>query len=161
MKIKHVINEVRLLINRIVLKIKFGKKLSLGKDFRVRKRFYCLIRGEGTIHIGNHVSFNNDCSINALGSIEIGDDVIFGEGVKIYDHNHSFRLKEGLIRCQPLNVGSVKIGNNCWIGSNVVILKGTTIGNGCVIGAGCVLNSKVPDNTVVRNKSENMFEAIF
>lgn len=101
---KNYLNEVRLLCVRSYLKLRFRGKISIGKNLRVRKRFYCLIR-KGRLEIGDNVSFNNDCSITVLGSVKIGDDTIFGESVKIYDHNHSFHKGEGLIRHQPIKAG--------------------------------------------------------
>lgn len=156
---KNYLNELRLGIKRFYLKAKYGERLSLGKDFRVRKRFNCLIR-KGKVIIGDHVSFNNDCSITALNSVKIGNDTIFGEGVKIYDHNHGFSKQAGLTRIQPMSLGEVIIGDNCWIGSNVILLKGAHIGDGCVIGAGCVISQTIPANTIVRNDQELLFEEI-
>lgn len=156
---KNYLNEARLGIIRTYLKLRFKGKIEFGADFRVRKRFYCLIR-KGKVVIGNHVSFNNDCSITALNSVRIGNDTIFGENVRIYDHNHSFHKGAGPIRLQPMSIGEVVIGNNCWIGSNVVLLKGADIGDGCVIGAGCSISVKVPANTLVRNNQSLSFEEI-
>lgn len=156
---KNYVNEVRLLCIRTYLKLRFRGKINIGNDFRVRKRFYCLIR-TGRVEIGDNVSFNNDCSITALGNVRIGNDTIFGEGVKIYDHNHGFHKDRGLIRLQPIKVGGVLVGNNCWIGSNVILLKGTDIGDNCVIGAGCIINGKVPDNSLVRQNSNFVIEEI-
>lgn len=153
------LNEMRLFLIRSCLKIRFGKRIELGKDFRCRKRFYCLIR-KGTVQIGDHVSFNNDCSITALNKVIIGSDTLFGEGVKIYDHNHRFRKQNGLIRLQDIKKGEVIIGRNCWICSNVVILPGANIGDGCVIGTGCVINGVIPSNTLVKGTQNLTFEEI-
>lgn len=156
---KNYINEFRLGCIRSYLKLRFGSRITIGRDLRVRKRFYCLIR-KGHVEIGDNVSFNNDCSITALNSVKIGNDTIFGECVKIYDHNHSFHREEGLIRLQPIKVGGVLVGNNCWIGSNVILLKGAEIGDGCVIGAGCIIDSKIPDNMLVRHRGNISMEPI-
>lgn len=142
------INELRLVLVRKKLSIRYKNKIYIGKDFRVRQRFNCLIRN-AVVSIGNNVSFNNDCSITALGEVIIGNDTIFGENVKIYDHNHTFHRDAGLIRSQPMSIGKVVIGNNCWIGSNVTILKGAYIGDNCVIGAGCTIKGKIPSGTLV------------
>ena len=156
---KNYANEIRLCLVRLILKARFGKKIELGKDFRTRKRFYCLIR-KGYLTIGDHVSFNNDCSITILNRVTIGENTIFGEGVKIYDHNHQFYKNEGLIRQQPMSIGEVKVGKNCWIGSNVVLLEGADIGDGCVIGAGCVIGEKVHENTLVKHRQTLSFQEI-
>lgn len=108
----------------------------------------------GEVIIGNHVFFNNYCSVNANERITIGDGTIFGENVRVYDHNHCYRNHDIPIKDQGFTSAPVSIGKHCWIASNVVILKGVTIGDNCVIGAGCVLHKDVPANTVVVNKQE-------
>ena len=110
------------------------------------------------IKIGDNCFFNNYCSINAMSTIQFGNDVIVGENVKIYDHNHKYNNSNVLIKEQGFSLSPVVIGNNCWIGSNVTILKGVTIGDNCVIGAGCVIFKNVPSNTLVINKQELIFK---
>ena len=108
--------------------------------------------------IGNHVFFNNYCSLNALQRISIGDGTIFGENVKVYDHNHCYKSQEVPIKKQGFTSAPVKIGKHCWIASNVVILKSVTIGDNCVIGAGCIVYKDVPANTVMVNKQEQILK---
>ena len=48
-----------------------------------------------------------------------------------------------------MQVGTVKIGNRCWIGANVVILKDVELGDGCVVGAGAVVTRSVAPGSVV------------
>lgn len=114
----------------------------------------CVIRvlQNGQLRIGNKVFINSFCSISCMESISIGDDCIFGEGVRLYDHDHQFHQK-GLIRDQGFSKAGIVIGNNCWLGSNVVVLKGVTIGDNCVIGAGCVVFRDVEPNSVIVNES--------
>src|SRR5690606_41248061 len=68
---------------------------------------------------------NNYCSINCLKDIEIGENTLFGEGVRIYDHNHQYSYENAHLNVNPreFTFGAVKIGQNCWLGSNVVVLK--------------------------------------
>ena len=102
------------------------------------------------IMIGDNCFFNNDCSIAANVSVAIGEGTLFGECVKIYDHNHRFREINQSIKEQGYSNGMVKIGKHCWIGSNVVILKGAEISDNCVIGAGCVIGGFVPEGCIVK-----------
>ena len=74
---------------------------------------------------------------------------MFGENVKIYDHDHVFTDISVPIRDQGFAESPVVIGDDCWIGSNVVILRGSRIGRGCVIGAGAVVHGDVPPYSVV------------
>lgn len=109
-----------------------------------------MIGENAIIKIGDDCFFNNDCSLNSLNSITIGNRTIFGENVKIYDHNHKYNKKNIPIKQQGYSVGQVVIGHDCWIGSNVVILKGAHIGDNCVIGAGVVISSKIEDGSLVK-----------
>lgn len=106
------------------------------------------------IAVGNYVFFNNYCSLNASQEITIGDYTIFGEGVKVYDHNHCYRDHTRPIKEQGYSVAPVHIGAHCWIASNVVILKGVHIGDRSVIGAGCIIHKDVPACSVVVCKQE-------
>lgn len=144
----------------IILKIKliWGGNFLYGKNFHFRKGFCCVAQGK--VSIGDNVFFNNYCSINAKDSITIGNDTIFGENVRIYDHNHTFSEKDILIRYQGYTVAPIIIGNNCWICSNVIILKGVTIGDNVVIGAGCVISTDIPSNSICRNKQQQEYEVI-
>lgn len=98
--------------------------------------------------------------MNAIKCISIGEGCIFGENVKIYDHNHNFADTEAKIKDQGYTVAPVHIGNRCWFGSNTVILKGTCIGNNCVIGAGCVISQDIPDDSIVTSDRQLKIEKI-
>lgn len=138
--------------NIFILKVIYRKKIFIGKKLSIRKRFDVRIKDNSKIIIGNNVFFNNDCSLNCMKKITIGDNCIFGEGVRIYDHNHKFRNKEQLIRNQGYRAEKIDIGNNCWFGSNVVVLPGVKIGSNSVIGTGCIIYKDIPENAIVKNK---------
>jgi acetyltransferase-like isoleucine patch superfamily enzyme len=104
------------------------------------------------LSIGENCFFNNNCSINCLGQIKIGNNNQFGESVLFYDHNHRYLDKQQFISDQGFNIGKITIGNNCWIGSNVVILKDVAIGDNVVIGAGCVIHKSIASDTKVVNQ---------
>lgn len=141
-------------------KIIYRKRLSFGKKTTFRKGFNILIDKNAKVVLGDNCFFNNGCSINCLNSINIGDGTIFGEGVRIYDHNHKFTDFSCPIKEQGFSKGSISIGRHCWIGSNVVILKGADIGDNCVIGAGCVISGKIESGYIVKNKFEYTMEKI-
>lgn len=135
---------------RILLyKILFGSHFSVGRGTTFRRFFNVYLEIGASIKIGNECFFNHGCSINCLQEITIGDGCIFGENVKIYDHNHKFTDTEVKIRDQGYTTESVHIGNRCWFGSNVIVLKGACIGDNCVIGAGCIISQEIPDNSIV------------
>ena len=116
------------------------------------------VHGTGKIAIGQRVYMNRYCMMSAQGSIDIGDNCIFGPGVKVFDNNHRFESNTGV--CSQLSVGSIKIGKNCWIASNAIILKGADIGDNCVIGAGCIVKESIPSGSLVRPNYKNEIEPI-
>ena len=100
------------------------------------------------IRIGNGNYFNRNFMVDACGYIEIGDSNMVGPDVYVTDSNHSFG--PGLTpKEQAMKVGTVKIGNRCWIGAKVIILSNVELGDGCVVGAGAVVTKSVPPGAVV------------
>jgi len=145
---------------KILYKILYGRSIRWGKAFHFRKGLQLTAEQGGTITIGNNVFFNNDCAAHAIQEIRIGDETIFGEGVRIYDHNHRFADADESIKVQGYSTAPVVIGRHCWIGSNVTIIKGASIGDNCVIGAGCVIDAPIPPDTMVRLKQELVTEEV-
>lgn len=155
--IKRIRYKISCCLKKIIWKIEYGRRLKIGSKVSLRRGVIINIQKEGSIQIGDNTFFNNYCSLNSHGLIKIGNDCLFGENVKVYDHNHIFNTQKK-INEEKFNVGKVIIGNNCWIGSNVTITKGTVIGDNCTISAGCVLNESIPDNSIV--KREKSFQKI-
>lgn len=127
--------------------------VSIGDNFSTRRNVNLLVDG-GNLIVGSGVFFNNNCSVNCMGSIQIGNDCLFGENVKFYDHNHIFSELDKNISEQGFDIGKIIIGNNCWFGSNVTILNNVTIGNNVVIGANVLIFKSIPSNAIVTSKSE-------
>lgn len=136
-------------------------KFNLTIEELVEMKKYChiLIAQDATLHIKKNVFFNNYCSVNCLDKIEIGENTLFGEGVKLYDHNHKFDNNEKLqVYRSEFTTAPIIIGKDCWIGSNVTILKGVTIGDNVIIGANCLIYKSIPSNSIVKNKQELLIQ---
>lgn len=134
--------------------------ITIGENMSCRQG--AIIRAaKGEIVIGKNFFMNNYSSITSMNKIRIGNNCIFGENVKIYDHNHIFNNRD-LITSQGFSVGEVEIGDNVWVGSNCVILKDVKIGNNVVIGAGSVIKNNIPSDTIVYpSSSVNMKNIIY
>lgn len=102
-----------------------------------------------SVTIGHNFNANNNLSIVAEhASISIGDNVVCGYNVQIYDSN--FHDLHSTNRMDNKGTSSsVKIENNVFIGNNVVILKGVNIGENAVIGSNAVVTKNVPSNVIV------------
>lgn len=122
------------------LKIRNGGNVYFGKI--VARRNLSIFCDGGKIVVADGVFFNNDCSLNCMSSLLIGEHTLLGEGVRIYDHNHALDFQnlplKDSFECEP-----VSIGRNCWIGSNVTILKGVSICDGVIIGCGAVVTKSI------------------
>lgn len=140
-------------------KAKFGKRLKIGKGVCFRKGFIINISENGFLEIGNNSFFNNNCSINCRDKIIIGSDNLFGENVKIYDHNHVFNDKKLNIKRSFTNK-QIIIGDRNWFGSNVVILSGAKIGSYNVFGASTIINNEYGSECLVRVNDKISVEKI-
>lgn len=151
------------IINRLIgitkffsWKMIFGKSLKKGKHTYFYPGCHLMIEHNGKIVIGDNCFFNRRCSFTALEEIKIGNDCIFGENVKIYDHNHNTNRKDGLFRKQGYTTKKVEIGNNVWIGTSTIILSGVKIGNNVVVAAGSIVTKSIEDNTTFIQKRQNV-----
>lgn len=116
----------------------------------IRRNTTIRIDHEGELLIGDKVFINDNCNINCIDKIHIGEYTKIGPGVSINDNDHNFR-KTGDGR---MLTGQVIIGKNVWIGANSVILRNTIIGDNAVIAAGSIVKGEVPVNTVFVDKRE-------
>lgn len=126
--------------------------IRFGPYVHFKKYCHILLFPGAELVIGENVFFNNYCSVNCLEKIRIGKNTMFGEGVKIYDHNHvhSYTGEKLVVEKNNFKTAPVTIGDNCWIGSNVTILKGVTIGNNAIVGANNLIYQSIPANAVVK-----------
>ncbi len=107
----------------------------------------------GHLILHKNVFVNSYCSLNCLEKIEIGENTLLGEGVRIYDHNHIYNHEGGSLTTERHLFSSkpVLIGKNCWIGSGVVILKGVEIGDNVIIGANTLVYKSISSNSLVKS----------
>lgn len=98
------------------------------------------------------ISFGSDCTLNSFsflaGQVTIGDGVRIANQVSIHSFDHQMAGGE-MIHEQGLDMGTVTIGDDVWIGTGSRILKDVQIGEGAVVGAGAVVTSDVPSYRVV------------
>jgi acetyltransferase-like isoleucine patch superfamily enzyme len=97
------------------------------------------------IKLGKNVFINHACSFLDLGGIIIDDDVQIGPRVNIVTENHPIDPSKR----KYLDLKSIHIKRNAWIGAGATILPGVTIGENSIVAAGAVVNSNVPDYTIV------------
>jgi len=103
----------------------------------------CRFNFANNIEIGENVSWNSGCYIDAKGGVKFGDFSMITEYVKIFTHGHS----EGdhMIR----EYKSVEIGEYAKVYTNATILPGVKIGKGAVVATGAIVNKDVDEFALV------------
>jgi acetyltransferase-like isoleucine patch superfamily enzyme len=97
------------------------------------------------IKIGQNVFINHACSFLDMGGITIEEDVQIGPRVNLITENHPVDPS----RRKDLDLKSILIKRNAWIGAGVTILPGVTIGENAIVAAGALVNRDVPADTIV------------
>lgn len=121
------------------------KKLKMHNGAKIR------VRKGGKLIIGKNFGMSNGDVVTAYDHIRIGDNVMLGPNVLIYDQDHDY-CAEGGVAAMKFKTAPITIGNNVWIGANTLILRGTTIGDNSVVGGGAVIKGKYPPNSVIIQK---------
>jgi len=111
-----------------------------------RPCYLCTLRKGAKISIGKGCGFSGTV-LSAAEYIEIGDNVLCGTNVTIFDTDwhHLDRSLEGI---EPVSTAPVIIGSNVWLGMNVTVLKGVTIGHNAVIAGNSVVTRNIPSNVL-------------
>lgn len=127
------------------LELDRGGRCSIGKGLGLRQGTQILVRTSAELVIGDDVFVNSHTVLACRDSISIGDGVLIGPGVSIFDHDHDLlaeNIRESFISA-PISIGA-----GTWIGAGAVILKGVSIGEMAVIGANAVVTGDIPAGSV-------------
>lgn len=103
-------------------------------------------------------TMNSGSVIAAAKKIHLGQDVMIGRGVVIYDSDyHTIRDPRGRVTNPD---APVTVGEHVWLGTNVTVLKGTTIGGGSMVAAGTVVHGTIPaDSQCLPNRVRENYGA--
>lgn len=105
----------------------------------------CEFRSPWNIKIGNSVIGAN-CILDGRTGIEIGDNVVLGNGVHIWTQQHD--VNDPYFRANPWNKKKVVIHDRSWIASDSTILPGITIGEGAVVASRAYVNHDCDSFTI-------------
>jgi len=144
-------------------KILFGKNVQIGvinsPNYYSHYSYFEARSSDSEISIGNNVSINNHCTIEALTKITIRDNVLIGVNCSILDNDgHSLGVENRIFGIPQK--AEIMIHKNVFIGDNVTILKGVTIGENSVVGNGSVVTKSIPSNVVVAGNPAKIIKEI-
>lgn len=115
------------------------KGLALGRDVT--------LLAVDRLHLGNNVYIAKGSWLNAIGTINISDEVVIAPYVVMSSNNHGF--KEGSVRYGGAHPAPIKIGKGTWLATHVVVTAGVTVGRGNLVGANSVVTKSSSDNVVL------------
>jgi acetyltransferase-like isoleucine patch superfamily enzyme len=99
-----------------------------------------------SIRVGRNVFINQGCTLNDIGGIEIGDDVLIGPRVSLITSGHPLDPNQ---RRRQIVAAPIVIQRNVWLGAGATVLQGVTVGEDSVVAAGAVVTRDVPSGTLV------------
>ena len=137
--------------------VSLGGHAEIGERFMVRTGLHDTEVGaigsrirvgpKGILRIGDRVGMSN-ATIVCEESVEIGDDVLLGGGVQVFDTN--FHSTDASVRVSgretrdDVRTAPVRIGSRVFVGANAIVCKGVTIGDEAVVAAGSVVICDIP-----------------
>jgi acetyltransferase-like isoleucine patch superfamily enzyme len=99
-----------------------------------------------SIRVGRNVFVNQGCTLNDIGGIEIGDDVLLGPRVSLISSGHPVDPAE---RRTQITAAPIVIERNVWLCAGATVLQGVTVGEDSVVAAGAVVTRDVPPGVLV------------
>jgi acetyltransferase-like isoleucine patch superfamily enzyme len=132
----------------------------------------CVFCEGARIKLGEMSYVGPGSNVMAMESIQIGSRVQISHDVNIYDNNsHSLSasarfehmrtiLKQGHpAKVVDVEMATIEICDDAWIGFGSTILKGVRIGRGAIVGAGTMVTKSVPDYSIVVGNPQRVIGA--
>ena len=145
----------------LMVRLGFAGSPSVPTDHRGRVSIYggsltfegraCFAAGStldnsGVMTIGKNFSSNKNTFISCSKEVTIGEEVMLGWNVQIYDASgHTIYYKGQAKHSQA----SIKVGNHVWICSYATLLKGAEIGDGSIVAWRSLLTKSIPLKNVL------------
>ena len=132
--------------------IRIGNSTLINKNIKIEKKShfadYSIIEKnkDSDISLGKNFYLGYFSIISCQKNISVGENVIIGPHVKIYDHDHKFEMNNESLNFSKLDSEKIIIGNNVWIGASVTILKGSKIGDNVVVAANTIVRGNLKSN---------------
>ncbi|WP_442965123.1 acyltransferase [Pseudomonas sp. ESBL1] len=121
---------------------------------------FVILRNTRGASFGSNISIHDSCYIDAIGGLEIGNDVSIAHHTSILTFNHTWSNHRLAIKYNPIECAPVKINDDVWIGCGVRIMPGVEIGARSIIAAGSVVTRSVPPGVIVAGVPAKVVKSI-
>ena len=128
-----------------LLRITQYGKLILGADIKIYSGCSIIVTYEGVLNIGNDFLMNQKSRLYCANSVNIENHVRIGWETQIYDSNFHFTY-DGVNNLIGNALGSVRLGNNVWIGNRCTIAKGALLPDYTIIGSNSLVSKKLEND---------------
>jgi acetyltransferase-like isoleucine patch superfamily enzyme len=98
------------------------------------------------IRVGRNVFINQNCTLNDIGGITIGDEVFIGPRVNLISSGHPL---DPMYRRSHIVAAPITIETGAWLCTGATVLQGVTVGKDSVVAAGAVVTRDVPAGVLV------------
>lgn len=119
------------------------KHLAAGCGENVAIFPYVTLKHIERMNFGDNVSIHTMCYIDALGGIDIGNNVSIAHQTSLVSFDHTYANMDIPIKYNKVEKGPIVVKDDCWIGCGCRILQGVTIGTRSIIAAGAVVTKDV------------------
>lgn len=100
----------------------------------------------GAMRIGKNFSSNKNAFVSCSKEVTIGDDVMLGWNVQIYDASGHTVYHKGVAKHSQ---APIIVGNHVWLCSHATLLKGAAIGDGSIVAWRSLLTKAIPQSNVL------------
>lgn len=100
------------------------------------------------IWVGRNCYIGEFCLIRGQGGVHIGASVLLAPRVQILAVNHLFDDPTLPVIRQGITAQGIVVEDGAWIGAGAILLDGVRVGTGAVVGAGAVVTRDVPAHSL-------------
>lgn len=118
---------------------KCGRGFQLGRDVTLLNTY--------ALEVGDNVYVAKGAWLNAMGGLQLSDEVVIGPYVVISTLQHVF--KDGSVRFGGSIARSVRIGKGSWLAAHASVKCGVSVGEGALVAANSCVVKDVEPRTVV------------
>lgn len=97
------------------------------------------IKNHKFLSLGNNVSIHTGVYVDAIGGIDIRDNVSIAHQSSLVSFNHTWKDVSTAIKYNEISLAQIVIMDDVWIGCGVRILAGVNIAGRTVVTAGAVV----------------------